>query len=376
MSSIVPDLSSLLAQASPDARNLPTNSPNPSAELTGQSLQQAPLPPPPQQGGRLKKILSNFAEGFGDAIAAQHGLQTEGQKRQQQFQNQIALRNASVSEQNANTMENWRLSQEDAKTKQLAPFTVTPELAAANPSLKPLVGQSVPKVFLDVLGKMGVAQIGANSRENVAATNATAKTDTANINAGSRMDQFRQSQTFKTWKANLDNQTKLKVAQMTAGKAPAAMMQTATFANSGLDLLNDARTAFEDLKHQGVLGDVGQDKIENWIFGHGYIDPSLSPEVRNKIGKLRAAMSYTSSAAMRAHTGRTSQEIYNDFKNTLGLNQGADALEGAMDETGKMLGGYARSASDAAIQNLRNAAGANSKNKIVVTQDDLNRMKR
>ena len=168
-----------------------------------------------------------------------------------------------------------------------------------------------------------------------------------------KLDQFHQTQQYNVWKTNQDNQTKLQVAQMSGIKAPAAIMQTAAFAQGGLSMLNDAEQAMQRLEARGVLGNVASDKIEDWIFGKGLVDPTLPAQDKQDIGKLRAAATYTSSAAMRAHTGRSSREIYDDFKNTMGINQGPDAWKGAMQETRSMLGQYSQGASDAAIASLR-----------------------
>lgn len=173
-----------------------------------------------------------------------------------------------------------------------------------------------------------------------------------------KLDMFHQSQEYNVWKTNQDNQTKRDVASMTGNKAPAAMMQTAAFAQSGLNRLDDAQAAMQRLEARGVLGNVASNKLENWIFGNGLVDPTLPAQDKEDIGRLRAAASYTSSAAMRAHTGRTSKEIYDDFKNTMGINQGPDAWKGAMQETRSMLGDYANGATNAAVQKLRGTAPA------------------
>jgi len=176
---------------------------------------------------------------------------------------------------------------------------------------------------------------------------------------GDKWEQFKSTQQYNVWKTNQDNQTKTNIAAMNAGKAPAAMMQTAAFAQSGMNRLDDAQQAMQRLEARGVLGNVASNKIEDWIFGKGLVDPSLPAQDKEDIGKLRAALSYTSSAAMRAHTGRSSREIYDDFKKTVGLAQGPDALKGAIGETRSMLGDYASGATNAAIMKLRGGAGPN-----------------
>lgn len=169
-----------------------------------------------------------------------------------------------------------------------------------------------------------------------------------------KLSMFKTTDEYRRWKAMLDNQTKIKVANLTSGKAPAALIQTAVFAKGGLDRMNSAQQAMQRLEGSGVMGqDWAQNKLEDWIFGSGAVDPRLTPEQRQDIGQLRAALGYTSSAAMRAHTGRTSQEIYNDFKSRLGAGQDWNALRGAMQETNDMLSEYAGAASNANMQSIR-----------------------
>lgn len=158
---------------------------------------------------------------------------------------------------------------------------------------------------------------------------------------------------FRKWKEKLDTDTKLRVAQMTQGKAPAAIQQTAEFAGSGLNRLAEAQDAMAQLKASGAMGSLPANKVEDWIFGKGLVDPTLDANTRHLIGKMRAALSYTSTAAMRAHTGRTSKEIYDDMKSTLGPGQDWNALDGAMEETSNMLGEYSQAASSTNMENLR-----------------------
>jgi hypothetical protein len=150
-----------------------------------------------------------------------------------------------------------------------------------------------------------------------------------------------------------ENGQPIGVSVAKTNQAPATMIQNAEFAKSGLSRLDDAEQAIGRLEKRGVLGSVPANKLEDWIFGKGYVDPNLPADVRADIGRARAALSYTSSAAMRAHTGRTSKEIYDDFKNTNTLAQGSDALHGALSETRQMLQDYAGAASNRNIQQLR-----------------------
>jgi hypothetical protein len=173
-----------------------------------------------------------------------------------------------------------------------------------------------------------------------------------------KVREFNSTDEYRRWKEQLDADTRMRIARMrvsaTQNKAPAAMMQTAEFASGGLNRLTSADAAMARLEQSGIMGQSwAQNKVEDWIFGKGAVDPNLTPQQRQDIGQLRAALGYTSSAAMRAHTGRTSREIYDDFKTRLGANQDWSALRGAMNETHDMLYQYATSASDASIAAIR-----------------------
>jgi hypothetical protein len=185
-------------------------------------------------------------------------------------------------------------------------------------------------------------QVGINAA-NVRATQAL----------GEKMREFKITDEYRKWKENLDIQTKNNIAQLAQNKAPAAMQESAVFAKSGLNRLADAQQAMDELKASGVMGTLPANKVEDYLFGKGLVDPSLDAATRQQIGKLRSALSYTSTAAMRSHTGRTSQEIFEDFKNTLGPGQDWDALTGAMGETRDMLTEYANAPSDANIRAMR-----------------------
>lgn len=295
------------------------------------------LQPTPASGGPVRQLLQNF---FADTGKFFMGDQ-KGHQREKVLQDLTTV--SSVQ-----SMDQFRKAQADQY--QMVDVPLPDGTTGQLP--KKFLGQ-----WMAAQGKLASGDAANASREKIAQLGADTKLDIAGQSNATKLDQFKQTQAYKIWKEKLDVGTRLNVAKMNMGKAPAAMMQTATFAQSGINRLDDAQEAFQDLKQRGVLGNVSSDKLEDWIFGKGLVDPSLPPADRKQISRLRAALSYTSSAAMRAHTGRTSQEIYNDFKSTMSLGQGSDALEGAMSETRSMLGDYAVSASDAAIQNLRNAAG-------------------
>lgn len=201
--------------------------------------------------------------------------------------------------------------------------------------------------------RLGAAQIGAEGRLDVAGVNNASKENIAGASLAQKADQFKQSQNYLRWKTQLDNDTKVKVADLTQNKAPAAVMQTAIFANGGLTMIGEAQQAMAKLEASGVMGSLPANKVEDWIFGQGLVDPSLDANTRQEIGQLRASLGYTSSAAMRAHTGRTSHDIYSDFKARLGPNQDWSALKGAIDETKILLGDYSQAASNASISAVR-----------------------
>jgi hypothetical protein len=71
------------------------------------------------------------------------------------------------------------------------------------------------------------------------------------------------------------------------------------------------------------------------------------------MGRLKAALGNTATATMRAHTGRTSKEIYEDYKVRFGIGQSWAALRGAMDETKGLLEHYVNAASNKEIKKLR-----------------------
>lgn len=177
-------------------------------------------------------------------------------------------------------------------------------------------------------------------------------------NLATRVAEFQTTDDYRKFALKYNGDLRTKIALMQQDKAPAAMMQSATFAQGALSTLADADVAMQSLESRGVMGSLPANKVEDWIFGKGLVDPSLDAQTRKDIGTLRSALGYTSSAAMRAHTGRTSQEIYQDFKSSLGAGQDWSALRGAMDETKKIMTQYAQAASDVSIQNLRGGGAA------------------
>lgn len=327
-----------------------------------QPQQQAPLDPadapPPQppspprpQGGLIKQLLSNFFAGAGDAMMHHVGLPTPEEQAQQEYHNKLLAYNA----QQIAGLRQAQAAFQTAKagqTENVPKFTEDMVQQYGLPLS--LIGQPITAA-LGGMARAGIAQ--DTSVQNNATNNATRRELGDQANA-TKLTALATNDAYKRYAADLAAKTRIKTAGMSQGKAPAAMMQTATFAQSGLNRLQDAEGIFKDLKQSGVLGSVTTDKMEDWIFGHGLIDPSLPPETRYKIGQLRTALGLAGSAMVRAHTGRTSQEIYRDIKGMVALNQGSDALEGSIDESKKMLNDYAYSASDAAVHGLRTGVPA------------------
>jgi hypothetical protein len=171
--------------------------------------------------------------------------------------------------------------------------------------------------------------------------------------------EFKVSDGYKKWKTKLDDDTKIKVAEMTANKAPAQMLQNATMAQGALRGTADMRADMKKLEDSGVMGSLPANWIENWIFEKNAVDPNLPADVRATIGHLRTASDLVASATTRAHTARGSKEVYDDIKQKLGPGQDWNALKGSMDEVDSMLTPYVDAASNENIQKLRqgNAAG-------------------
>lgn len=158
-------------------------------------------------------------------------------------------------------------------------------------------------------------------------------------------------------------------AQTAGDKAPAAMLQQAEYAKGGLDQFKDARGAIEKLRAHGVLTGVPANKMEEMLFGNGLIDPSLSPEDQKLVGQARAGLGLGATAALRAHTGRGSREIYQDFTKRFGIGQGNQALDAALDQGEKLLIGYAAAGSNQAIHALRHPGGSAPSSSVITLTD-------
>lgn len=179
-----------------------------------------------------------------------------------------------------------------------------------------------------------------------------------------QLQEFKSTQAFKEWKTRFDADTKKQVAAMSQNKAPAAVTQTAIFSQGALEQMSDAEKAMDAMEKQGVLGKtILSNKIEDYLFRNGAADPGWDNNTNRMMGKLRAALGNTATATMRAHTGRTSTEIYEDYKKRFGIGQSWAALRGAMEETHGLLQHYVDAASDKSIAAIRSGTGNSEKPK-------------
>ena len=282
-----------------------------------------------------KNTADHAAEqsGFDQRMKQADTLNMTGDERQE------FVATGKLSASLLNTLNDMDPAQRDALLQSSAPPDMTPDEKA-------VWNAGVAKAITS--GKMDGITAATNS---IYKERQTQGRSTANLEE--RIRQFKQTDDYRKWKENLDIQTKKDIAAMQQSKAPAAMMQTAEFASGGLKALDDATAAMQRLQARGVMGTLPANKVEDWIFKKGLVDPSLDAETRRDIGVLRSSMELAGSAMLRAHTGRTSKEIYDDFKGMLGVGQDWSALRGAMDESRGMLQGYADSATDTNIKKIR-----------------------
>jgi hypothetical protein len=274
-------------------------------------------------------------------------------------QRDIMQQQLEIQKQNAQAAQALKEAQADQYTRvpvtingqtMYLPGTVAKQILAAQAA-----GASRETVAqTGATAKEKVAQIGAASKEQTTQENIASKEKLAGTNLAEKVNEFKATDQYKRWKTQLDNDTKIKVADLTASKAPAAMLQTASFSQGALEQMSDAQKAMHELEKQGALGkNLLTNKVEAYLFGHGLADPSWDDNTRRLMGRMQAALGNTATATMRAHTGRTSQEIYEDYKVRFGAGQSWAALRGAMDETGSLLQHYVNAASNANIKKLR-----------------------
>lgn len=289
---------------------------------------------------------------LGGGIAAGVGGGLGGQEEQRRYETQAGLQAAQVGE--------------SIKQREAQIFAMTPsvEMQDAQGNSYTVAPRDVPRVMgqgwmYKARTEAAATQAGGRVQQTKLTQAGATERKQMDVNlAGQKLTQgwneFQQTDQFKRWKDNQDNQTKIQVASLTANKAPAAMLQTATFAQGGIKALDDATNLMQQMSASGILGsNFATNKLEDFLFRNGAVDPSWTPAQRSMMGQLRGSLGLASSAMLRAHTGRTSQEIYDDFKSMLGVGQDWSALTGAMKESREMLVGYRDSARTASIQGLR-----------------------
>jgi hypothetical protein len=290
-------------------------------------------------GQRIGSVIGTMATaGRGEAAVAQETtLRDRAAARKQQERESLGAR---IS---ANTRQLSQESEAEANKQEQEEFQ--------RGQTRALIEGRARNVVVQQEGQTARTDAQIESREGMAADKRT-----------DALAMFKTTDQYRRWKDQQDNATKLEIAklrgQAVQNKAPAALMQTAVFAQGGIKSLNDAKAAMAELKAAGVMGQSwAQNKVEDWVFGKGAIDPSVPPQIRQTIGKLRQALNLSASAMTRAHTQRGSVEVYNDLKRSLGPGQDWAALDGAIDESQDMLGLYVQAASDQSIANIRAGGG-------------------
>lgn len=306
-------------------------------------LSRLNTPTKPTLMQRLAGGLQGAALGYSGNIGEIATLRDRAKARQQQERESLGQRIEQSTRQ---------LSQEATQEEGMnlrARIAAQAQAAQTERLVSSQEGQTA-RMMAAIQGRQNVADTRTQSQQDIAAANREQR----GTFEQDKLNMFKQTQDYQRWKAQLDNATRLHVAQLQQGKAPAALMQTAVFANGGIRSLNDAERAMAKLEQSGIMGQSwAQNKVEDWIFGKGAVDPSVPPDVRKTIGELRTALNLAASAMTRAHTQRGSKEVYDDLKQRLGPGQDWSALRGAISESQDMLGQYVQAASDTSIMGIR-----------------------
>lgn len=317
-------------------------------------------------GGFLEPEKQNtvFHEGFSRAIRINQAEQQVKQARdgQQQFQQDFAQKVSHLFEMLPKELQSPTAQSTEAVAKMSQDKT---QLVYGSDGSIYSVDKTNPKnPVTKILDKDGNAITSEKQRHDVKTEEAAdarvkiaqQKADQEKQNMSQRYKMFQENEAFKRWQTKFNADTRMRIANMNQMKPAAALQTVAVFARTGLSQLQDAREALSALETSGALGTVLQNHLEDAIFNKGFSDPRLTAADKKNIGKVRAALGYTSSAAMRAHTGRTSREIYDDFKRTTGIAQQSDALYGALDQTENMLRDYSDVLTPEKQQQLRQPA--------------------
>jgi hypothetical protein len=317
------------------------------------------LPPPPPAPGVAAGGAAGATAGAAGATTSEEAAAQIPRMSQQFEQSQADKRALDLEQKKQDMLTKSKIAEAEATAKAKAAALPANALNSLPPDQRQAMfdGAAPPNMSEDEKRMWNAAAEEATLSGKLApitkAADTIFKNREINRRSAQRLAEFKESLDYRKYATKLANDTKMTIAKMQQSKAPAAMMQTAEFASGGLQALDDADGAMQRLEARGVLGSLPANKVEDWIFGKGLVDPTLDAETRKDIGILRSSMSLAGSAMLRAHTGRTSKEIYDDFKGMLGVGQDWSALRGAMGESREMLGHYATSASDKSIGDIR-----------------------
>lgn len=136
-------------------------------------------------------------------------------------------------------------------------------------------------------------------------------------------------------------------------KAPGSMVQTAGYAQGALGTIQESKFILNDLAEKGILDGVAKNKMENWLFGNGLVDPSLPPDVQYEISQLKNNLMFVGSGEVRAHTGRSADDMRKEFNQANSMGQAIATLNAALDVGQKVMSGYAGQATYSAQRKLR-----------------------
>lgn len=186
--------------------------------------------------------------------------------------------------------------------------------------------------------RLDTRETGLNTRQDKGFEHDDKKTE---YNWKQKWDMFKEDEKYKRWRDNLLARTRIQAAKIAGQKPSQALAPIAVFARTGVKQYEKAQALIEKLQGVGLFTSWAQNKLEDAIWGHGTVDPTLPSDVRRDIGELRSAIQLGDSAMLRAHTGRTSKEIYDDIHRMNSLGQDTESLFGALENSVEVLGDYA-----------------------------------
>lgn len=303
-------------------------------------------------GASQPTLGGGIVAGFGGGVAGQ----IEQQRYQQQTQFQAEELKAKTEFQKAQAESltpSIPMQDANGNTVMMPPahvgqaFSAGYRFAATTQAAGTRAGAAKDVANIGAGAKLGVAEIGADTKKTLAAQSLREK-----------VREYNSTDSYRYFKTKLDDETKLKVAELTQNKAPGIMLQAAGYASGGQQEISRAKAIMDDMENRGVLGQTILDnKTEDFLFSNGLANPSWDGPTRYQMGQLRQALSLSSSALLRAHTGRTSQDIYRDYKQANNIGQDWSALRGSLDESNGLLQHYVDMASTASITKLRQGGG-------------------